>query len=215
MEDEFTYRDLRTVHQMEKRMPNLTSIDKMFYRKAGSYISKLEESLENTESSRKRRIIEDELRSAKQTLNGIYELREKKIVLSALSKMRGGNPDLKYMLEEEREIFDEIIECLDQGRKKILLWQKTNEGKEKEEYTPENTESIKENLESPDDSAEVEIQEDQEEREDRCIAIIDEDIPTFVGPNMKRYSLRKNDIVSLPKEIYAILEMRGVARRVI
>jgi DNA replication initiation complex subunit (GINS family) len=43
---------------------------------------------------------------------GICELREKKIVKTTLSKARGGKPDLKNMLDEEKKSFDSTLDVL-------------------------------------------------------------------------------------------------------
>lgn len=187
MDNGLSYRELRVVHQSEKRNPNLTEVDPDFFEKARGYIKKIEESLASEKDEHKRKLMEDELKSAKQILLEIYELREKKIVLAALSKIRGGKPDTRVFLKKERELFDEILKFLENYRKIIL------EGEEKE----------------------VEKGHKFEESGAKIIALIKDDIPRFVGPDMKKYNLRKNDLVTLPESIFKILEKRGVAERVL
>lgn len=183
MEDELSYRDIRVLHQAEREKQNLTEIRSDFYEKARDYLQRLEKNLEIEKDEYKRKLIADELKSAKQIIRDIYKIREKKIVLAALSKIRGGKPDTKFFLESERKLFDEIVECLKKYRDIVL------EGKEAKE-------------------------EKKEKKEEGFVALIKSDIPRFVGPDMKKYSLRKNDIVCLPKSIFEILEKRGVAERV-
>ena len=185
MDDEISYRDLRVVHQTEKKSPSITEINPDFYKKAKEYVEKLEKTMSSEEDEHKRKLIEDELKSAKQILREIYEIREKKVVLAALSKMRGGKPDTRLFLNSERKLFDDILKCLENYRKIIL------EGKEKEE--------------------EVIL---QEEKEKKILALVKEDIPKFVGPDMKKYHLRKNDLISLSEELFNILESKGVVEKI-
>ena len=186
MDDEISYRDLRVVHQTEKKSPSITEINPDFYKKAKEYVEKLEKKMNSEEDEHKRKLIEDELRSAKQILKEIYEIREKKVVLAALSKIRGGKPDTRLFLDNERKLFDDILKCLESYRKIIL------EGKEKGE------EAIV-----------------QEKKEKRVLALVKEDIPRFVGPDMKKYHLRKDDLISLSEELFDILERKGVVEKVI
>ena len=46
-----------------------------------------------------------------------------------------------------------------------------------------------------------------------CIRVI-EDIPEFIGTNEKKYNLRKNDILSLPDDMFEMLNRRGVVRKI-
>ncbi|HHF59338.1 MAG TPA: hypothetical protein ENL44_03975 [Thermoplasmatales archaeon] len=55
----------------------------------------------------------------------------------------------------------------------------------------------------------------EESREKRFIALIKSDIPRFVGPDMRTYNLRKNDIVCLPESIFKILESKGAAESIL
>jgi len=184
LDDEISYRDLRVVHQTEKKSPSITEINPDFYKKAKEYVEKLEKKMNSEGDEHKRKLVEDELRSAKQILKEIYEIREKKVVLAALSKIRGGKPDTRLFLDNERKLFDDILKCLESYRKIIL------EGKEKEEAIV------------------------QEKKEKRILALVKEDIPRFVGPDMKKYHLRKNDLISLSEELFNILERKGVVERV-
>ena len=187
MEDDLTYRDIRTIHQTERdEKNNLTEIRRDFYVKAKEYIEKLKKNLEAEKDEYKKKLISDELKSATQIIRDIYKMREKKIVLAALSKVRGGRPDTRFFLENEKKLFDDNVECLKRYREVIL------EGKKE---------------------AKKEVRE--ERREKRFIALIKSDIPRFVGPDMRTYSLRKNDVVCLPESIFKILESKGAAESIL
>ena len=182
-EEEFTYKDLRKIHQLEKKSSTLISIDSKLYSKAKEYIKRLEDSLEG-EQEYKKKLLLDEIKNSRQTLMEIYEYREKKIILAALSKIRGGDPDTRNMLEKEKELFDELIEILTK-RRKDLFSNPTNIPTEKR------SNQLKRN---------------------NTIVLIKKDIPTFIGTDMRRYYLRKNDIVSLPEEIYKALNKRKLIK---
>jgi len=187
LEDDLTYRDIRTIHQTERdEKNNLTEIRRDFYVKAKEYIEKLKKNLEIERDEYKKKLISDELKSATQIIRDIYKMREKKIVLAALSKVRGGKPDTRFLLENEKKLFDDVVECLKRYREIIL------EGKEE---------------------AKEEVGEEKKER--RFIALIKGDIPRFVGPDMRTYSLRRGDIVCLPESIFKILESKGVAESIL
>lgn len=187
MENELTYRDIRILHQTERNKQHMNEIRPDFYIKAREYLKKLEDNLKNEKDEYKKKIIADEIKSAKQIIQDIYKLREKKIVLAALSKVRGGKPDTKFFLESEKELFDEIVKCLQKYREIML------EGKKEEKRT----------------------KEVEKKKEKKYIALIKQEIPKFVGPDMRTYILRKDDIVCLPETIFNILVKRGVAEKVI
>jgi len=189
-EEEFTYKNLRNVHQIEKKFAPLSEIEPSFYAKARHYIERLEKLKDGIPPSQQK-IIDNEIKNAKQTLERIYELRERKIVLAALSKVRGGNPDAKKFLPEEKQLFDEMVKMLLASRNRIMFGKKEN-----------------------DRNNEIFIANKTDEESPRYVALIREDIPTFVGTDMKKYSLRKNDVVSLQKEIYEALKKRGVGEEI-
>ena len=185
--DDMSYKDLRVIHQEEKKNPGLTEISPDFYKKAREYLEKLKQILNNEEDEHKKKLVEDELKSATHILKKIYEIREKKIVLAALSKIRGGKPDVRLFLENEKRLFDEILRCLETYRKIML------EGKEEEQS----------------------LTEDQSREDEKIIALVKEDIPKFVGHDLKKYSLRRGDVISLPKELFDILGKKDVVERII
>lgn len=179
-EDEFTYKNLRNAHQLEKRFSPLSDLEPSFYMRARKYISMLESMKEEVSPSQSK-ILESEIKNARLTLERIYELREKKITSAALSKVRGGNPDIKKLLPAEHELFEELVRILTAFRNKIM------HGEKEVEKIPKDT---------------------------RGILLIKEDIPTFVGTDMKRYHLKKNDVISMGEDMYKTLEKRGVGERI-
>jgi len=107
--DDTPYRTLRKIQLSEEKYPLLTKIDKNFY-------SQLAEYQKNPDG-----LSEKEIQDIERIFYSVCELREKKIVKAALSKIRGGKPDLKNMLDEEKKLFDSIVATLLQSRKNFVI----------------------------------------------------------------------------------------------
>ena len=106
--DETAYKTLRKIQLSEEKFPLLTKIEQNFYSKLAEY----QKNLDN--------IPETEIQTIKRIFTIICELREEKIVKAALSKARGGKPDLKNMLDEEKKLFDSVLDVLMQTRIKLF-----------------------------------------------------------------------------------------------
>ena len=173
-----TYSKLRNIEQNEKMVSSLTSIGIDFYQEALSYISELEEKIEEERrkdpASRKFLLLSDELRNTKRILNNIFERREKKIIMAALLAARAARKPPENMTREEKIFYENLVELLKENRRKIF------ELKRKEFLT---------------------------------IRIL-KDLPQFVGNDMKKYSLRKEDVISLPVDVAKILIEREAAEEI-
>ena len=106
--DDTAYKTLRKIQLMEEKSPLLTKIDQKFYSQLSEY-----QKNPNNISGKDSQIIE-------RIFISICELREKKIVKAALSKARGGKPDLKNMLDGEKKLFDSTLDVLMQTRIKLF-----------------------------------------------------------------------------------------------
>ena len=96
--DDTAYMTFRKIQLEEEKSPLLTKIEQKFY-------SKLSEFQKNPNN-----MTEKEIQNIGKIFVGIREIREKKIVQAALSKARGGKPDLKNMLDMEKKLFDFLKE---------------------------------------------------------------------------------------------------------
>ena len=103
------YKTFRKIQLSEEKFPLLTKIDKNFY-------SQISEYQKNPDD-----LSEKEIQDIERTVSSVYGIREKKIVKAALSKIRGGKPDLKNMLDEEKKLFDSVIDSLLQSRKNFVI----------------------------------------------------------------------------------------------
>jgi len=106
--DETPYRTLRKIQLSEEKVSLLTKIDKNFY-------SQISEYQKNPDD-----LSEKEIQDIERIVSSVYGIREKKIVQAALSKIRGGKPNLKNMLDEEKKLFDSIVGTLLQSRKNFI-----------------------------------------------------------------------------------------------
>jgi len=197
-EDEINYRTFREIQQMEKNSPILTELKSDFYLNLSKYIDQLIDRLKNESSSQKQLLLKEEIKNTQKISINIYEQREKKILLAAISKARGGNPDIKNMVHIEKNLFDSILNVLKTTREKLL---------EKESFEKKNNSETKKEPNKPEKPKEI-------NKNKNPVVIVTENIPEFIGTNEKRYNLRKNDMISLPEDMYKMLSRRGVVKKV-
>ena len=190
MVEEINYRTLRKIQQIEKNNPTTSKINSEFYQLITEYINKMQTRLNKEENNQKKKLLEDEIKNIKKITQSIYEQREKKIILSAISKARGGNPNLSNLENNEMEVFNQVLTILQNSRSNIL---KTNQ-KRNIKKPIENTQKYKEKQNS--------------------IILITQNIPEFIGTDTKKYKLKKGDILSISEDMTSLLINRNVAKKV-
>ena len=195
MEEEINYKTLRKIQETEKNSPILTKIYPNFYEDLSKYVTNLEKRIEKEDSPQKKLLLKEEIENTKKIVLHIYEKREKKIILSVISKVRGGTPDIKNMIENEKKLFDSTLTVMTDSRKKLFNHKSENNNLENEIKKPVINSNKKESNNNP-------------------IIRITKDIPEFVGTDTKKYNLRKNDIVSLPEDMNKMLTKRGAGKEV-
>ncbi len=192
-QEDINYKTLRKIQQQEKTFPLLTKIDRNFYQKFSEYLKNLQRIAEKEGNSQKIKLFDDEIQNTKKIAFNIYELREKKIIQAALSKVRGGKPDLKNLLEIEKRLYDSLVKQIIVSREEIL--EQKLEKKTDVKSAPETGKKEKKS-------------------NTNAIVRVTQDTPEFVGTNMKTYSLRKDDVLTLPKEMSEPLLKRGVVEQI-
>ena len=197
-EDEINYRTLRKIQEMEKNSPILTELKYDFYSAISEYIENLKNRFESETSSHKQALLKEEIQNTKKIVFNIYEQREKKILLATASKVRGGNPDLKNLINIEKDLFDSILNLMIKSREKIL---------EIEDKKKESNDNIK---------VEPKMVDKVEEKQGNYnpIVLVTQDIPEFIGTDEKKYNLRNNDVLSLPEDMSDMLLKRGVVKKI-
>ncbi|KYK23536.1 hypothetical protein AYK21_02445 [Thermoplasmatales archaeon SG8-52-2] len=196
-EDEINYKTLREIQQMEKKSPLLTEIKSSFYFEISKYVDELNDRLKNESSSQKQTLISGEIENIQKLSFNIYELREKKILSAAITKARGGNPDIKNMTTIEKNLFESILDVLNKSREDIFKKEPVEKKTNKPEEMIVEPEKVEEKHKNP-----------------NPIVRVTENVPEFIGTNEKRYNLRKNDILSLPVDMYEMLHRRGVVKKI-
>ena len=192
MDEDINYRYLRKIQQSERDSPVLTKIESNFYTSLSNYLKDLDGRLEKDSSSQKYNLLRDEIQNTKKIASNIYEQREKKILLAAISKARGGNPDLNNLVDVERELFDSVLKLMKQSREQLFIVKK------KEENT----------------TSEVKDNKNEEKDNSNPIIRVTEDIPEFVGTDTRKYNLSKNDVLSIPKDMSDTLSKRDAAKKI-
>jgi len=179
-EQEINYRFLRKIQQTEKNSPKLSDIKSEFYKDISEHIENLEERLKDEKNTQKEKILKEEIIDLKKIVLNIYEQREKKILLAAMSKARGGKPSIENMIEIEKEFFNSLLENINQYRTTLL-----SKNQEKEQ---ENKKKVEKN--------EIKTKIDK-----KPVVRVTEDIPEFIGTDKKKYNLKKNDILSISPDM--------------
>ncbi len=203
-EEEINYRFLRKIQQLERNSPTLSSLKTDFYIELSEYLEGLKLRSEKEEDSQKKMLLKDEIQNTKKIATNIYEQREKKILLAAVSKARGGNPDVNNMLLVEKELFDYTFEQMQKTRNQVFERDKCI----KEEKS--NERKIDTNKETKTEGKKEEKTADNT----NPILLVKQNIPEFVGTDGKKYSLYKNDLISTPVDMANMLCKRGVVEKV-
>ncbi len=208
--NELSYRELRRVQQLEKNSPTLSKITPEFYENLLDYLQSLNSRLEKEKSSQKQMILRDEIENTKKIAFNIYEIREKKILLAAISKARGGSPNINNLSDEEKNVFDDVLNVLLDSRKKVFE-DKENNQDHSEERQEEKEDKI-ENNEKGEKPKNLKSK-DLKKNKNPVIRVI-RDVPEFMGENSKKYHLKKNDVLSLSDDLVEILEKRKMVEKI-
>ena len=201
-EEEISYKTLRKIQQIEKNSPLLTELKSDFYNELSVYIENMKNRLEREITSQKQIILKDEIDNTEKIAINIYEQREKKILLAAITKARGGNPDLKNMIDVEKDLYNSVLNQMLKSRKFFLKKEFQNKKSDKDKSIEldsmnNNTNKIVEN-----------------QKNSNPIVRVTQDVPEFIGTDEKKYNLRNNDIISLPEDMSEMLSKRGAVKRV-
>jgi len=193
---EINYKTLRRIQQGEQTSSLLTKLHGSFYPDLVAYMKNLEKTVEHEQNPQKLKLFSDEIQNTKKIASSIYEFREKKIVQAALSTIRSGTPDLTNMLEVEKKLYEALVVQISSSRKEIF---------EQQTHQKE----IQKDIKKPDP-----IKQSVEPVNTHPIVTVVEDTPEFVGTDEKTYSLRKEDVLSMPSETSRPLLKKGVVKQV-
>ena len=196
-DNEINYKALRRIQEMEKKSPSLTRMDPTFYKDLSKYSENLNSRLGKESSPQKQMFLKIEIRDTNKIATSIYEMREKKILLAAISKGRGGNPNLENLVDVERDLFESTLGIMVQMRKQAL------EKESKEINGKEKTVATKK-----------EGRKNEGQENSKHVVRVTKSIPKFIGTDMKEYNLRGGDVLSLPVDMRDMLSKRDVVKEI-
>jgi DNA replication initiation complex subunit (GINS family) len=192
--NDINYKTLRRIQQDEQSSSLFTKIPPNFYKHLFTYLQTLEHSIEQEKNPLKIKLFSDEVQNTKKIANSIYELREKKIVQTALATARGATPDIGNLLEIEKNLYHSLVEQITHSRQQIFE-HPTDQRKTIPSKSPQSTPMLDQSNTHP-------------------IVRVIEDTPEFIGTDGKPYLLRKEDVLSMPREMIDPLLKKKVVTHV-
>ncbi len=188
----------------EERKSKLVPLESDFYEKAAGQIRELEDEKSRIDDryGTKYAIIEDEIKTARKSLENIIERRMGKIIkeasLRASSKQKE-KQDIDSLTQDEREFYNRLLELMTQWRGELLekVFKKAAAGNKLNETTIKTKEKTPE-LNAPENKQKETTLEDKKDISKEYIVVrLLKDIPTFVGVDGRNYTLAKEDIAVL------------------
>ncbi len=167
--------DLANTLREERKSAELQQLDRDFYEQVGAYLAGLEQELSKIGDPYivDAQILQDTLKSERNSVNKLIDQRLKKIVRKMVRNARSASQEAAFqgMTQEEEQIYSQMLSAVVQGREIILAHVSRTErpltGKK-------------------DISQEYEI-----------VRLLDS-VPMFVGVNGRNYLLSKDDVAMLP-----------------
>ena len=196
--DIITYETVRNAHRAEKE-EELQKLPDGFFESVRNWF-KVKEKLKDTTSLL-------EVENAKKLLEDVINRRQKKIVLAALSTMRGQLPP-SGLNDEERKFFDDIVNTLKSFK---------NDMNEKfrsfDDIAEEKVEEAKKSIE---EMKPVGMENIVVKPNGKILVKVLIDLPKFSGVDMQSYGpLRTGDIITLPDEVAKLLITRKAAENIL
>jgi DNA replication factor GINS len=184
---ELSYDEVRRIHREEKISSRLVKVDSDFYNALNDFIQGEKraymESLSDFSVSKTRNFT-----NLKKMVEEIFLMREKKILSRALIASRTGDTSADGMASQEAEVFKKTVDLL-----------KRHDSIVEEMFSNGNGHSASAKPKAEKSLSEVKLR------------ILDE-IPSFVGGDMKEYGpFSKNQSISLPYKIAKLLISRKMA----
>jgi len=205
---EMSYEEIMGLFRQENKSSQLTKVDPALYEKIGGYIKTLrkesERELAMNPMSQASMMLNDQLKKAIDKAKRVYELRQRKIALLALRKVAGDNPDTGNLTPDELVLFSSLTSVL--GAHK-------DSNADFEDLGPrfsEPSDVVQLPEAPPKEACDAKSREATEAvtPEDLVLVRVLEDVPTFAGVD-RDYKLRREDIVSIPKNIADTLLTHG------
>lgn len=194
-------KDLMDIYRKEKMSPYLQDLGEDFFSEVEGVLRELESEYEQRGSGAKKQgTLLRELENVTSIVKDLYEIRERKVVLSALNYVRreGGEIELENLTEVEEKMLEDVASILKENRKAVL----EGGSPKKQKNPPRKSKSKK-----------------KETKEEIGISLttirITKDLPSIVGADGKIYGeFMEEDVVSLPDANARALIEQGAAEEI-
>ena len=198
-----TLRDLRVQTFKERKEGRLTKLPLKFYERLKNLERQIRKIIEEAGGNAQRlEKANADIRKFSDMKLELHKNRERKLTDLAREKVNGQNPNTENVHQNENEYLISLCGVIEKHREKTLL----NELP----IDPKNP-KLKENVIEPKEK----VTKKDESPNDEYIEIkVLEDLPTFTGMDAKNYTLKNNDIVSIPLYNARILSDAGKVRLV-
>ena len=198
-----TLRDLRVQTFKERKEGRLTKLPATFYRRLKILEIQIREIIEESKDNAQRlEKANADVRKFSDMKLELHKNRERKLTDLAREKVNGQNPNMENIHQNENEYLISLCSVIEKHRANTLL---------NEISIAADTPVLEEKRIEPEEKATTKI----EPQNDEYIEIkVLEDLPTFTGMDAKNYSLKSNDIVSIPIYNARILSDAGKVRLV-
>ena len=221
-DEELDYETISQLFQKERKVSRLTEITPKFYDDVSKYLNNLEteylKEFQKNPASPTTMLLREEQIKITRLLKHIYEIRERKVVLFALNKVKGSSQDVKNITPQEKLLLNDVVEVLARTRSPILdknqsttrsVSEETTKKTETKDQVPNEIELEEETEPEPIDTKQKGQVEPAKSKtqpgRDYVVALVLDDISSFVGTDLNTYDLNREDVVSLPKDVASIL----------
>lgn len=209
------------VYREESSKKTLSRLEPDFYGKLAVYLKALEqkaaEAVAKSPNSPQAMLLQDELRKVLKKRDQIFQYRERKIGLLASLRASGGEADVSGLATPEAELFDKLVALLKQARE-VAFGAAMAPAPGPATATPAPPPPIPAATPPAPPPAPVfqRLAEPPKKiappaPKDLVVVHVLEDIPSFAGIDAK-YTLKKEDVVTLPRAIAKVLIDRGKVR---
>ncbi len=196
--------ELNTLYTKEREsVDKLQEIGDSFYDDAAEYIQRLDDEMKNASNYKEVEMLMDELKTARIVLEGLFDIRRRKITEYASVNVSGARMDIKGLTAREKPMYETIVSALERGRSEILIpiLEASYKHNPAKNILGETT-----TKEKP-----IENIMDKNKAEDLMMVKVLKDIPRFVGVDGRQYQLSSEDVVVLPRANALVLCNKNVA----
>lgn len=186
-----TFESIRDIERAEKENKKLQRLPSQFFDDLQEYLKrKRADAFANADEM-------IEYQNIMNIVERLFEMREQKIVEQALDAARIGiNPENLH--ENERNMFEQLSGALSMYRKQFFSSLKSMP-QDSDETTARNETSV----------ASATLDASTVNTQTQKLFRVKKEVPEFIGPDMKTYKLKENDVITLPAPVAKILMQNG------